>query len=316
MRTRAFPAAAAVALCALAAPVSAQIIATSIPKEFTTKAGTTSADKKWAFHIMGTPFAKWKYGEVYIGPVFDLPSVGTVQATPNSDFLFAGEVAFKAGENWSIGIGGWYNKIGQTAYDFSGGFIDSGGISVTAELDGDINIYEGHLGIFYKDFGVQGGLVKTSGRIGTNATLTSFSLGGQTFPCTQVFPPNEGNECARTSVATFEGDTTDWDVFAVYKHSWGSNYPVGISLGAGVYGKQGIVETSPLRGADNTTVFSGFATASIGIYKGLGMDVSYWYIDKTTLIDDLNELDDFRISGDRNDSQSRFTIGIGYTFSK
>jgi hypothetical protein len=311
MRTRAFPAAAAVALCALAAPASAQIIATSIPKEFTGSGKTAGTDKKWAFHIMATPFAKWKYGEIYAGAIDDsvLISLGNVQATPNSDFLFAGEVAFKAGENWSIGVGGWYNKVGATTYEFSGDNLGRDGLvfGVDADLAGDLNLFEGHLGIFYKDFGIQGGLIKTSGDIGTTATVKTFRFGNQSVDCASTLSPAE----CTLQVPTSTGDTTDWDLFGVYKHTWGGSYPVGISLGAGVYGKQG-EESSPLRSSESQTVFSGFATLNVGIYKGLGIDTSFWYIDKTGEIG----AGDQRLGVRGSDNQYRLTIGLGYTFSQ
>jgi hypothetical protein len=304
MRTRAFPvAAAAVALCALAGPVSAQIIATSIPKEFSPTTGKTVGEKKWAFHVMGAPLAKWKYGEAY----FDLedPFAGTVQATPNSDFLVAGEIAFKAGENWSIGIGGWYNKIGQTTFALDAiVFGDPDVDALTGDLAGDIKLYEGHASLFYKDLGVQGGIVKTSGRIGTTFALRTITFRGQPVNCLSVL---SAEDCT-SAVTTFQADTTDWDAFAVYKHSWGGSYPVGVSVGAGVYGKQGISSESPLRSSDNKTVFTGFATASIGVYKGLGVDASFWYIDKT----DATE----RGQTAGTDTQTRLTVGLGYTFSK
>lgn len=303
MRTRAFPVAAAVALCALAAPASAQIIATSIPKEFATG---TAGEKKWAFHIMGSPFAKWKYGEVYIGAIDDSValSLGNVQATPNSDYLFAGEVAFKAGENWSVGVGGWYNKVGKTVYTFDGDNLDFDGnvFGLVADLDGDLSLYEGHVGLFYKDIGLQAGIVRTTGQIGTNVTARTFRFGGQEFPCT--------SDC-QFAVPTDKGDTTDWDAFVVYKRSWGGSNPVGVSLGAGVYVKQGVTD-SPLRDAVNKNVFSGFATANIGVYKGLGIDTSFWYIDKTDAIGS----GDTRLGTRGNDNQYRFTVGLGYTFSQ
>jgi hypothetical protein len=307
MRTRAFPVAAAAALCALAGPVSAQIIATSIPKEFSTTTGKAVGEKKWAFHIMGAPLAKWKYGEIYIGPLAGDDAIGTVKATPNSDFLVAGEIALKAGANWTVGIGGWYNKIGPTTYGFNGRLLDfTDDVQFSADLDGNLKIVEGHAGIFYKDFGVQAGVVRSSGRIGTNVVLKTITVDGQSFTCADLL----GAADCRSPVQTFTGNTTDWDVFGVYKHSWGGSYPVGVSLGAGVYGKQGTGDT-PLRSASNAKVFTGFATMSIGVYKGLGVDASFWYIDKTDLGAELTS----RGSVDK-DTQSRLTVGLGYTFSR
>jgi hypothetical protein len=308
-RTRALSLA-ALAVTALAAPASAQIIATSIPKEFSPTTGKTVGEKKWAFHVMGAPLAKWKYGEVYIGQIDDTvsDSLGNVQATPNSDLLFAGEVAFRAGKNWSVGVGGWYNKVGKTVYGFNGDELTHQNeiVGLIADLDGDLSLYEGHVGLFYKDIGLQAGIIKTTGKIGTTIKVKSNTYveraNRPVVTCT--------SDCefdAFTEVA----DTTDWDAFAVYKHSWGGRYPLGLSLGAGVYGKQGETE-SPLRDSTNKVVFSGFATANIGVYKGLGIDTSFWYIDKTDAIGSGPT----KLGTRGNDSQYRFTVGVGYTFSK
>jgi hypothetical protein len=301
-RTLAIAACAAFVLCALAAPATAQIISTSVPKSI-----SGGGEGRWAFHVMGSPFAKWKYGEVYIGALDEsiLLSLGNVQATPNSDFLFAGEVAFKAGENWTVGVGGWYNKVGQTVYTFDGDNLDLDGnvFGLVADLDGDLSLYEGHVGLFYKAVGLQAGIVRTTGRIGTTVTARTFRFDGDEVPCTPA------PEC-RFSVPTDKGDTTDWDLFAVYKHSGGGSYPLSVSLGAGVYGKQGVTD-SPLRSDESATVFSGFATVNIGVYKGLGIDTSFWYIDKTSAIGS----GDTRLGTRGTDNQYRFTIGLGYTFS-
>jgi hypothetical protein len=44
----------ALVLGILTAPATAQIIATSIPK------AVGASEGKWAFHVMGSPFAKWR----------------------------------------------------------------------------------------------------------------------------------------------------------------------------------------------------------------------------------------------------------------
>ncbi|HSB61285.1 MAG TPA: hypothetical protein VLI67_06175, partial [Vicinamibacteria bacterium] len=275
-------------LWALASPASAQIIATSIPRADTVGA---AAEKRWAFHVMGSPFAKWNYGELYLDPsdVF-----GTIQGTPNSDFLFAGEILFAAGTNFSIGVGGWYNKIGANEFDFDGfdvtgvaGFADIGAV-----LDTDIKTYEGHLGIFYKDVGIQGGIVKSTGKLGPTARITRFEgvpISGDRFP-----------------FSVPDAETTDWDVFGVYKHGFGGRDGqgrAGLAIGAGIYRKQGIAGTSPLRLPTDETVFSGFATLNVNLYRGIGIDVSYWYVGPTGETFGGEEFPD--------DSQSRFTIGIG-----
>ena len=53
---------------------------------------------------------------------------------------------------------------------------------------------------------------------------------------------------------------------------------------------------------------SGFVTASVGVFRGLGIDASYWYVGKTKA---SRGSEAFVTS----DAASRFTIGLGYTFS-
>ena len=284
-------------LCALASPASAQIIATSIPRADTVGA---AAEKRWAFHVMGSPFAKWNYGELYLDPndVF-----GTIQGTPNSDFLFAGEIVFAAGTNFTIGLGGWYNKIGTNEFDFVGFDVTgaAGFADISAVLDTDIKTYEGHVAIFYKDVGVQGGLVRTTGRLGPNGRVTLVN----DIPVNAPFTLSVG-----------DAETTDWDVFGVYKHGFGGRDGegrAGLAIGAGIYRKQGIAGASPLRLPDDQTVFTGFATLNINVYKGLGIDVSYWYVGPTaeTRGEGIFAGQDFA-----NDSQSRFTVGLGISVSR
>ena len=288
----------AMALCGLALPASAQIIATSIPRaEGAGKGKAAGTEERFAFHIMGSPLAKWNFGELYL----DYSDViGTIHSTPNSNFLFAAEAVLAAGSDFSIGVGGWYNKIGSHEFDFSGRPFDQGVYNITgniyAVLDTDIKTYEGHVGLFYKDFGVQGGIVNTTGSVGPNGHLTAVH--GQ--PATAPF----------TLEARPDAKTTDWDLFGVYKHSFGSrrtgSTQVGLSVGAGMYRKQGVTG-SPLRSDKDLTVFSGFATLNLDLYKGLGIDVSYWYVAKTDA--------DTPAGPVAGKSQSRFTVGVGYTFS-
>jgi hypothetical protein len=306
MRLRIASRLAAVALVSALAPAaSAQIISTSIPYA---DRGVAAGGKNANFHVMVAPFAKWKYGEVYIGePDPGLLVVGSVNATPNSDFLVAAEGAFGLGEGpWSLTVGGWYNKVGQTDYALSGTFLlDDPSLfpfnvgTINVDVGGDLNLYEGHVGIFYKDFGIQAGIVKTSGNIGGTAQNLRVVFTAD--------PTGQETSLGDFDVAVFESDTTDWDVFGVYKRS-GERWNA--SVGAGAYGKQGITSGSPLRNAENKTVFSAFVSANVEVWKGLGIDASFWYIGSTGTIEgelaDLGAVD--------SDSQSRVTVGVGYSF--
>jgi hypothetical protein len=57
-------------------------------------------------------------------------------------------------------------------------------------------------------------------------------------------------------------------------------------------------------------VFSGFLTGTVDVWKGLGIDISYWYIAKTKA--DLGT----RTPVSSEKGTNRFTIGFSYTLSK
>ncbi len=292
---------------ALAAPASAQIIATSIPGEGAAGGGTGSG-KRFALHLMASPLSKWRYNEIATGATLNGPGTvllvdsGVFTGTPNSDYLLAGEMAFKLSDSWSVAVGGWYNKVGKVTYDFD---IETVGFSLatgdfisdvdhlTGTLDGDLKVSEGHAAIFYRSVGIQGGIVHT------NSTITNSRI------ATSRSPINVGE-----ALGTIEGSNkaNDMDLYGVYKLGGGeSAHPWGISLGAGVYRKKGTTESSQ-RAAEDQTVPSGFVTASVGVFKGLGVDASLWYVGKTK----ASRGDQAFVT---SDAASRFTIGIGYTFS-
>ncbi len=170
---------AAVVVVAFGAPVSAQIISTALPKMT-----PGQEEKKFSAHFMITPLAKWNYKEAYLEystlPVEDVPGLffdssteGAINGSPTSDFVFAGEVAFALGDSdWSLTTGGWFNRIGSHDYDLpsytTGSFLAGTGDLLfgiggpaTQRWTLDMDMYEGHLGVFYKSFGVQFGFVRT-----------------------------------------------------------------------------------------------------------------------------------------------------------
>lgn len=292
---------ATVALSLLPSPSSAQIISTSIPRLET--AGAPGEEKKFAIHLMASPFSKWHYNEIVAGNIGDSEffDVGLFSGTPNSDFLFAGEGVFKLGSTISIGVGGWYNKVGRVAYDFSVNTFDFDGFFIdhsTGTLTGDLKLSEGHVSVFFKDVGVQAGLVHTRSTLLDSVIITSTDL-----------PTTVGGPLGSIEVGGADSSATDWDLYGVYKYAGQTARPFGISVGAGVYNKKGSTETSQ-RAPEDQMVFSGFVTGSVDVYKGLGLDVSYWYIAKTEADLGLGEV----ISSE--EAASRFTVGIGYSFSR
>jgi hypothetical protein len=282
---------------ALAVPASAQIISTSLP---TATAG--AARDKFSAHIMVTPFAKWDYKEVYGWEnEFAEGDLGLITGTPNSDFMAAAEMAFALGNsNWSVTIGGWYNKIGNKNFTFEGTYytvLPNGDFDIVesekATIPVDLTLYEGHLGIFYKAVGIQGGIVHTDQK--SNGDFLGNVIGSN--------PPRDF-----PAYAPFNEKTNDYTAFGVVRMSrerWG------VSAGAGAYFKKGITG-SPLRFADNKVVFSGFVTGSVNVFKGLGVDASYWYIGKTKAVKEFTSA--VVTSGAGSDAQSRFTVGLGYSF--
>ena len=286
-------------VAALAAPASAQIIATSIPRE-DVGGGTGAGESKFALHLMASPFAKWKinsYIEEPKGAGFpDFQQASTTDST--SKFIGAVEAAFAAGDNWSIGLGGWYNTLGEPdvdvfEIDLIGGTV-FGGLA-TEEL----SVSELHGNVFYKDVGVQVGLVRTKAKLTgfrAGAVLIDLNTGDLfEFPTDTAIPDQD----------QVEFSSNNWDAFLVYKKgSAPGSTPWGVSLGGGVYHDR----------AASSTKFSGFVTASVGIFKGLGIDASYWYVggsSPTPARQELEELFEEAIA----ENMSRFTIGIGYTFS-
>jgi len=304
------------ALFALAVPGSAQIIVTSIPKEEAAGKGVSGTEKKWAFHVLVAPIAKWKYGEAYINTVSDpsgtLGMVGTVTGTPNSTILLAGEVAFKVGKDWSVGLGTWYNKVGTSTYPFDGQFLIAGQAwGLTAEMPGDLSLYEFHANAFWRDFGLQVGVVKTSAGGGETITLKTLTVPEVgTITCQEV--ATTAADCQAAGQHPFDASTTDWDLFAVYKHSWPVKYPVAVSAGLGMYRKQGLT-ASPLRFPESHSVFSGFVTGNVEFWRGLGVDVSFWYVSKVSVPQSLQA---YSSAFQNLASQNRFTMGVSYNFSK
>jgi hypothetical protein len=300
---------AGVALSALwlgVVPASAQIISTSIPRAET---GAQAAEKKFALHVMASPFSKWRYNEIVAADwagesnIFNNADVGLFSGTPNSDFLLAGEVVFKLGKGFTVGGGGWYNKVGRVGYDFTVqtyNFDSDEPVVIdhlTGTLNGDLKLKEGHASFFYKDIGIQVGVVKTRSTLRDSKIVTSDLADNIGLPLDSI----EANGA--------DSSATDWDLYGVYKFAGQSSRPYGISVGAGFYNKKGDTETSQ-RSPDDQKVFSGFLTGTVDVYKGLGVDVSYWYVAKTKA--DLG----FGTPVSSERATNRFTIGFSYTFSR
>jgi hypothetical protein len=282
-------------VCALAAPASAQIIATSIPRE---NLGTGGAGaKKFALHLMASPFAKWKINSYQEEPKGSESPTSQFASTTDSKskFIFAGELALAAGDDITVGLGGWYNTLGEPDVDVF--LLDvPGNLALFGAAKEKVRVSEFHANVFYDSIGIQVGLVRTSTALKSllaGSAIATLST-GRIITLTQDFPAS-GDDAQETSV-------NNWDAFAVYKKG-SEDRRYALSLGAGAYRD---TET-------DSTTFSGFVTGSVAVYKGLGIDASYWYVGgkkRTTAQRNLADALDSAVS----DNLSRFTVGIGYTF--
>jgi hypothetical protein len=269
-------------LAAWAAPAHAQIIATSIPT-------------RWALHLMWAPYAKWNIATFEEDPTAFLATKGE----PKSDFLGAAELAFKAGDNASIGLGGWYNKVGNDSAEYVFFLADpQGRVFLSGPLNRDVKHTEGHVNLFYKNLGVQFGIVHTSTLINT---ITADIATVDDVP----IPLEDANELL-TDVAGVEKTANDYHGYLVYKTGGTSanNTNWSFSLGGGFYHYDLVSETVP----------SFFATATVGLFKGLGVDASYWNVRKTKRSELQEALSDAGVDLDQN--LSRFMVGVSYTFSQ
>jgi len=222
-------------------PASAQIISTSVPKDISGK-----SEKKWSLHLMVSPFAKWEINDYIILPCGNDTCIGVAEAKATS-VLGAAEVAFQATSSLTLTAGGWYNKIGteKPAYAFAS---LGGDVFAPTPQDEDLgSISEFHLGIFYKDIGLQGGTIWVSHEL----------TAGQ--------------------------KRTDVDGYLVYKPSFGK---LGLSVGIGGY-QTGAIDVANVESIDKISHLAGFVTASARIYKGLSIDGSLWLINKSKDAKDL-----------------------------
>ena len=265
---------AAVALTAgLSVPASAQIISTSVPKDISGK-----TEKKWSLHLMASPYAKWQINDFVTG--FDCADFSgprnqecalTLKLNRASRPLLVAEVAFNATESLTLTAGGWFNKLGTSAPELDARLAGSGqsviGGSFPFDESDHGNISEFHLGLFYKSFGIQGGTIMVS---------------------KDLF---------------FEQSRTDSDFYFVLKPNVGK---VGVSAGVGAYRTGKFEVTDPTFGlisADAVSRLSAFGTVSVPVVKGLSVDGSFWWINKSSGAKDLG----------LSDGMARFMIGVGYS---
>ena len=281
---------AALLLGAWTAPAAAQIIATSIPKSV-----SGGGEGRWAFHAMWSPYAKWNINTFQEDPTSFLATKGD----PKADLLLAGEVAFKAGDSASIGIGGWYNKIGNHSAEYAFFGVDpDGDVFLSGPINLDVKYTEGHINAFYKSLGVQFGYIHSTSTVNT-ITADVAEINGEPVPVEFVNP-------FLTTVEGAQDVANDYDGYLVYKTGGegGGNTNWSFSLGGGFYHYDIVKKTVP----------SAFATVTLGLFKGLGVDASYWYVGKTKRTELQDVLDDIGLELDQN--LSRWMLGVSYTFGQ
>jgi hypothetical protein len=335
----------AAVVVALGAPASAQIISTSLPKMT-----PGEEHKKFSAHFMITPLAKWDYSEVYIDDVaskilitdgislpvdFTWQTQGAMSAGPYSKFMVAGEFAFVLGDSdWSLVVGGWYNKLGSHDFDLAADQYasvdvtgDQGSVNLfqvgaplKARIKVDFDMYEGHFGVFYKSFGVQGGFVRTEPRA---SEPTDVTWGGIPIDNASV-----GDNLRPPALAPIP-PTNDWFVHGVFRKStraWG------VSVGLGAYVLKGVT-TGVLRFPHDQTLLSTFATGSVKLFGPVSLDASVWYLASTAEYADYKNdvesrvpvctflgedcsaaFDSTPLKLPSGINKSRLTVGIGFGF--
>ena len=151
--------------------------------------------------------------------------------------------------------------VGRVTYDFNVQTYNGSLVidHLTGTLAGDLKLSEGHGSFFYKDIGVQMGVVQT------RSTLLDSKI------ATSDVPGNVGVSLDSIEANGEDSAATDWDLYGVYKYAGKSSRPFGLSVGGGIYNKKGDTETSQ-RSPDDQKVFSGFVTGRVDVYKGLGVD--------------------------------------------
>jgi len=292
---------------ALAPAASGQIIATALPRQ---QEGEGERDRKWIFHVMAAPLAKWRYNEVFLDVQPSAYGVfGEIVGTPSSKFMVAGEASFEPRDGLVLSLGGWLNGVGAHTFDVTGalvlppgspGFPDGYMDVHYATFRTDLTMVEYHFAMSYKGFGVQAGVVSTGGKMTSGEFVNSD--GSRRNPPTEYITPELPNV-----------DTTDYDFFAVYRRGFGRRGRTSLAVGGGLYVKQAIggSDVSPLRTDDTKIVPTAFAAASLTLYKGVGIDASYWYVGASDAPDDVGRFAGLTLASDQ---QSRLTIGVGLTF--
>jgi hypothetical protein len=267
---------------ALSTSASAQIISTSIPKG--PQGG--GEEKNVSFHLMAG-YTNWDFA-VLNGAKSDAEDTGGSTSGGDNGFIVAGDLAFKASDSVTLGVGGWYNKVSD--FDATLFLVDDNPQvgSFTRTIGSSLDAYSIYGSAFYKNVGVQAGLVHSTSDLTFSENIASG--------------PFAGSLSASSSSAA-----DDVNLFGVYRMSGERG---SFSVGAGLYHNGSIDADTlrfpngaelPLDAIEATTVFSAFVNGSLHLTRSLSLDASYWYIGSGAK------------EGEDKDNASRITVGIGLT---
>ena len=128
---------------------SAQIISTMLPVE--PPSGPASGARN-AVHLMAG-FAKWSLPAAPDDTQAIVDAGGRIRGNQHRGFIVAGDFAFRANGQVSVGLGGWYNKVEPEVISFP---ADPNNFAVDITQRTSFSSIYGN--VFYQHFGIQAGL--------------------------------------------------------------------------------------------------------------------------------------------------------------
>ena len=184
------------------------------------------------------------------------------------------DIAVGIGDHLTVGFGGFYNRLANLVIDFPNG--NPNVTDLPYVFTGTQTFYGVYGNLFYKNIGVQAGIVP----IRKTSTVVVESLG----------------------TGSDSRGQTDADLFVIGRFGrarWSG------TVGAGLYRYGSRAESELFLAPKSTSgnAFSAFANTSVGLGRGVSLDASVWYTGAHNPTTGLAK--------DGNDSQTRFTIGLG-----
>ena len=255
------------AIFVTAAPAYAQIISIMDP----------AANRRTGVHLMAG-FADWTFPFNPASKQQVLDDGGQIQGDGSHGFIIAGDVAVRAGTSWSVGGGGWYNKVEPHILSYPDGNPNADTpIFFAYDITSRASFYSLYGNVFYKRIGVQGGVVPVRS--------------------------HETVEIEFTGSGTDDFSQTDSNVFVVGRfgqEKWSATAGAGLHR----YGSRAAGEIFYLhKDSPAATAATAFVNAAVKLGAGFSVDGSVWYTAADKNAD---------TPGIGNASQTRITIGIGY----